>query len=287
MDEEERIISIDSNEEEENAEVHRKRILRKRGRINIKAAIEIDDKGRWRKEEEREKTRDELIMDKGRTVIGKKGSAWMNMEEKIRELKENPTIDLSAEVLEQTTLINNIADISKNLKETSVKTLREAAATIKAAVTVITDRMQDEENDSRETERLEIRKLKREIAELKRQREEEEDMRKELQKIKEERASMLREMRTSRKLVQDLCETPVVYPHLKARGMVDGKNHAEEKDDTMRGKPRIREIISIPLTPETRGIERDLGNLTMREKENEKTTRGLNKTNNDEYKERK
>lgn len=63
-------------------------------------------------------------------LLGRKGRVRSDLEEgKERELKESPMIDLSAEVIEQATLINNVADISKNLKGTSVKVLREAAAT--------------------------------------------------------------------------------------------------------------------------------------------------------------
>lgn len=133
LDGEDTTLVIDSDEEE-----YKRTMPRKRGRLPTRRTrIE-----RERIREEREKYE---LMDRRRTLTGRKGRMRSDMEEgRISELKENPTTDLSAEVLEQAALINNVADISKNLKGTSVKILREAAATIKAAVTIMSDRWQGE-----------------------------------------------------------------------------------------------------------------------------------------------
>lgn len=154
------------------------------------------------------------MKDKKRVLTGRKGRLRTDLEEdKMEEMKDSPTVDLSAEVLEQATLINNVADISKNLKGTSVKVLRDAAATIKAAITVLADRTQNGNYDAdRELDRREINKLQEEVRELKKKKESEEEMKKEIKKLQEERLEMLKEMATMKKLIQDLCEAPIQYP---------------------------------------------------------------------------
>lgn len=91
MEEENNAIIIDSENEEENE----RRLVRKRGRPPTRR-IRIE---RERLREESEKND---LMNKGRTLTGRKGRIRSDLEEgKVRELRENPSIDLSAEVLEQ------------------------------------------------------------------------------------------------------------------------------------------------------------------------------------------
>lgn len=121
----------------------RRRILRKRGSPSTTGLRAEKERLRLEREKIEEMIREQEMLNKKRTLTDRKGRLRSDLEEeKIEELKENPTMDLSAEVLEQATLINNVADISKNLKGTIVKVLRDAAATIKAAITVLADRVQ-------------------------------------------------------------------------------------------------------------------------------------------------
>lgn len=262
-DGEDTTVMVDSDD----AEIEAARVPRKRGRPPTRR-LRLE---RERLREEREKYE---LLDRGRTLSGRKGRIRLDIEEdKIWEMKENPTTDLSVEVLEQTALINNVTDISKNLKGTSVKVLRDAAATIKAAVTIITDRMQGDGryDEDKEADRREIRILKKEIAKLHKKRKEEDEIREELQRMKEERSSMLQEMANLRKLVQELCEAPVLYPHLSARTPIDKEGEGIGKGTEKSGKPRIREIISIPSTQEMKRMEMGLQRMTL-EKEGSKGT---------------
>lgn len=113
---------------------------------------------------------------------------------------------------------------------------------------------------------MEIYLLKKEIKELRRKKEEEENIKQEVQILREERKEMIKEMAALRKLVQDLCESPITYPALRARATIET---TENEAKPVKGKPIIREIISIPAarTPPPKnameGIETEFKHMTV------------------------
>lgn len=247
------VVSLSSEHDDGNA---RSRAARKRNRTGCgRFAVEKFSKRREdeqkRMENLEKKWRDREIAMRNRK-LGERESTYRKETEgqKIEELRENPSVDLTVEAMEQASIINNVADISRNLKGTNVKILRDAATTIRAVVTILADRLQSG-NPNVEEERVELSKLRKEIHELRRQKEENEIICTEIKVIKEERQIMNKEIELLKKLIQDLSNAPPNYPALAARKTAD--------------KPVIREIISIPVSQKE--IQKDQEKLERQTRE--------------------
>ncbi|XP_026824278.1 formin-like protein 5 [Ooceraea biroi] len=87
-------------------------------------------------------------------------------EARMRELSNNPSVDLAASILERMSVVERVAQTSSNLKGTYMKALQETSIEVRAALSIIMQRTADGGAEETNILRQEVESLRAQVREL-------------------------------------------------------------------------------------------------------------------------